>query len=64
MFEPQQVIFEQGEPSPDLYLIVYGTVQSTMKRGDWQGQVTVQLQTFYDGQIFGEMSDYELKKDQ
>ena len=43
MYEPSDRIFEQGEASPDLYLIIYGTVCSTMKRGDWQGSVTVQL---------------------
>jgi hypothetical protein len=44
-------------------MIVYGSVHATVTRGDWKGRVTVVLQTFFDGQIFGEMSDYELKKE-
>ena len=61
MYEPNEIIFRQGDPSPDLFLIIYGSVKSTVWRGDWRDFVTVQLQTFFDGQMFGEMSDYELK---
>ena len=41
MYEPGELIFEQGQPSPDLYLIMFGAVGSTMKRGDWRGWVNL-----------------------
>lgn len=30
MYEPNEIIFSQGDPSPDLFLIIYGSVKSTV----------------------------------
>jgi len=64
IYKPGEKIFSRGEASPNLYLIVFGSVRATTSRGEAHSQVTVMLSTFFDGQIFGEMSDYELKPDQ
>ena len=49
IYEPGEKIFNQGEPSPELFLIIYGSVHATVTRGDWANRVTVMLQTFFDG---------------
>ena len=56
-YEPGDLIFNQGDPSPDMNIILRGSVQVTLQRQDW-GNVQIGLPTIFDGQLFGEVSDF------
>ena len=64
LYAPDEKIFSQGQNSPCLYILIFGTVKAVMTKGEWGPDVKVLLSMFFDGQIFGEMSDYEAQKDQ
>ena len=64
IYEPGESIFRQGEPSPNLYIIIYGSVHSSQRKPEWGPNVTMRLKTYFDGEFLGEISDYEAQKDQ
>jgi len=48
-----EVIFMQGDPSPNIYFILRGTVKLSVKKSDMGNQPVI-IKTIYDGQEFGE----------
>ena len=65
MYKPGELIFKQGSPSPDFYIIIHGSVCASITKPEWgPKRVKMLTQTYFDGQVFGEMSDYEAQKDQ
>lgn len=39
-------------------MIVYGSVQTSSSKKIWGPQVTMNGKMFFDGEVFGEISDY------
>lgn len=62
-YEVDEQIFRQGAPSPRFFIIIRGSVRACVTKVDMNNSFTITLPSFFDGQIFGEMSDYESQKD-
>ena len=41
---------------------MFGSVRATISKSEWGPNNTIQLSSFFDGSVFGEMSDYEAQK--
>ena len=64
VYEPGALIIAQNAESPDINVILRGSVEVAVTRRVWGHPVTFTLGTFFDGQLFGEMADFESCKDQ
>jgi len=58
LYSPGELIFGKGETSPNLFLIISGSVLATNSKKEWGPGVTMNVKMFKDGENFGEMSDY------
>jgi hypothetical protein len=63
VYEPGDEIFRQGQPSPILNVILRGSARAQMTKSDWPKGVNMILKTFFDGQVVGEISDFDAQKD-
>ena len=58
VFEPGMLIFRKGDPSPNLFVIISGSVYTTTSKKIWGPDVIMNGKMFFDGEVFGEISDY------
>ena len=58
IYSPGEVIFRKGDSSPNIFLIIHGSVLATNSKKEWGPNVTMNVKMFKDGENFGEMSDY------
>lgn len=54
-FKKGDIIFKQGDPSPNIYFIFRGTVVFQVNKED-MGYQPVFIKVYYDGQEFGEQN--------
>ena len=52
------LIFRKGDPSPNLFVIISGSVQTSTSKKIWGPGVRMNGKMFFDGEVFGEISDY------
>ena len=52
------MIFKKGDPSPHLFVIISGSVYTTTSKKIWGPNVEMNGKMFFDGEAFGEISDY------
>ena len=64
VYEPGGTIIQQNEESPTINIILRGSVEVSVTKVVWNHPITFTLSTFFDGQLFGEMADFESCKDQ
>ena len=57
IYEQNETIFQQGEPSPCTFFLIRGTAKLTLTKKD-MGGIPVVIKTIYDidGQDFGEQA--------
>ena len=53
LYKKNEIIFRQGEPSPNIFFVLRGTVVISVKNND-MGNLPVVIKILYDGQDFGE----------
>lgn len=58
VFEPGMLIFKKGDPSPNLFVIISGSVRTSTSKKIWGPNVDMNGKMFFDGEVFGEISDY------
>ena len=64
IYEPGERIIQQNDESPNINIILRGSVEVSVTKVVWGHPITFTLSTFFDGQLFGEMADFESCKDQ
>ena len=47
--EPDTEIFQQGEPSPCVHIIIYGSVRASQSKSEWGPTGKIILSTYFDG---------------
>jgi CRP-like cAMP-binding protein len=52
-FRQNEIIFNQGDSSPEIFFILKGTVALKVNKSD-MGNLDVFIKIYYDGQEFGE----------
>lgn len=61
VYDKGEIIFKQGDPSPDIFFMVRGTCAIKFQKPEW-GSIEVCILTVYDGQIFGEIFEDEINQ--
>ena len=59
IYEPGDVIIEQNAESPTVNVILRGSVEVSVRKNVWNYTIDFTLSTFFDGQLFGEIADFE-----
>lgn len=60
-FEADDCIFEQGDPVDFMYVVASGSVRLEQKDPQQYGELPVNLSCVYDGQLFGDRSQFSRK---
>lgn len=62
IFKKNEIIYRQGDPSPNVFFILRGSVALTVNKKDL-GSQTIVIKIMYDGQEFGEFVNLKESKD-
>ena len=59
LYEPGELIFKQYEESPNINIILRGSVEASQTKTVYGNKVTIKIPSFYDTQLFGELAEFE-----